>query len=45
MGVGAICTALTGVGSNPALSAALVLVIAGAIAQISFWIALRSQPA
>jgi DHA1 family bicyclomycin/chloramphenicol resistance-like MFS transporter len=46
MGVGAVCTALTGLGStNPALSAALVLVIAGAIAQTSFWIALRSRPA
>jgi DHA1 family bicyclomycin/chloramphenicol resistance-like MFS transporter len=43
MGVGAVCTALTGLGSNPALSAALVLVIAGAIAQTSFWIALRSR--
>jgi DHA1 family bicyclomycin/chloramphenicol resistance-like MFS transporter len=43
MGVGAVCTALTGLGSNRALSAALVLVIAGAIAQTSFWIALRSR--
>jgi DHA1 family bicyclomycin/chloramphenicol resistance-like MFS transporter len=43
MGVGAVCTALTGLGSNPALSAALVLVIAGTIAQTSFWIALRSR--
>ena len=41
MGVGAICTALTGLGSNPALSAAIVLVAAGAIAQVSFWIASR----
>jgi len=45
MGVGAVCTALTSLGSNPALSAALVLVIAGAIAQTSFWIALRYRPA
>jgi DHA1 family bicyclomycin/chloramphenicol resistance-like MFS transporter len=43
MGVGAICTALTGLGSNPALSSALVLVIAGAIAQTSFWIAGRHR--
>jgi DHA1 family bicyclomycin/chloramphenicol resistance-like MFS transporter len=45
MGVGAVCTALTGLGSNPALSSALVLVIAGAIAQTSFWIAVRHRPA
>jgi DHA1 family bicyclomycin/chloramphenicol resistance-like MFS transporter len=45
MGVGAVCTALTGLGSNPALSAAVVLVIAGVIAQTSFWIALRARPA
>jgi len=44
MGVGAVCTALTGLGSNPALSSALVLVIAGAIAQTSFWIAVRHRP-
>lgn len=43
MGVGAVCTAITGLGSNPALSAALVLVAAGVIAQASFWIALRSR--
>jgi DHA1 family bicyclomycin/chloramphenicol resistance-like MFS transporter len=44
MGVGAICTALTGFGGNPALSTAVVLVIAGAIAQTSFWIAVRYRP-
>jgi DHA1 family bicyclomycin/chloramphenicol resistance-like MFS transporter len=41
MGVGAICTALVGTGSNPALSAAIVLVSAGVIGQIAFWIALH----
>ena len=44
MGVGAVCTALTGLGSNPALSAAILLVTAGVIAQLSFWIALRPRP-
>jgi DHA1 family bicyclomycin/chloramphenicol resistance-like MFS transporter len=41
MGVGAICTALAGLGGNPALSAALVLAAAGVVAQLSFWAALR----
>jgi DHA1 family bicyclomycin/chloramphenicol resistance-like MFS transporter len=41
MGVGAICTALVGLGSDPALSAAIILATAGVIGQISFWIALR----
>jgi len=41
MGVGALCTAVAGVGGNPALAAALVLAAAGVIAQLSFWIALR----
>lgn len=40
MAVGALCTALAGIGGNPALSTALVLVGAGIVAQISFWIAL-----
>ena len=40
MAVGALCTALAGIGRNPALSTALVLVGAGIVAQISFWIAL-----
>jgi DHA1 family bicyclomycin/chloramphenicol resistance-like MFS transporter len=43
MGIGAICTALTGLGANPALSAAIVLVGAGVIAQTSFWIAVRTN--
>jgi DHA1 family bicyclomycin/chloramphenicol resistance-like MFS transporter len=41
MGVGAICTAATGFGKDPALAAALVLVVAGMIAQASFWMAAR----
>jgi len=41
MGVGAICTALVGLGSDPALTAAIILAAAGVIGQISFWIALR----
>jgi DHA1 family bicyclomycin/chloramphenicol resistance-like MFS transporter len=41
MGVGAICTALVGMGSDPALTAAIILVSAGVIGQIAFWIALR----
>ena len=41
MGVGAICTALVGLGTDPALSAAVILVVAGAIGQAAFWIALR----
>jgi DHA1 family bicyclomycin/chloramphenicol resistance-like MFS transporter len=41
MGVGAICTTATGLGKDPALAAALVLVIAGVIAQASFWMAAR----
>ena len=45
MGVGAICTALVGLGNNPALSAAIILAAAGVIGQVSFWIALRYRPA
>jgi DHA1 family bicyclomycin/chloramphenicol resistance-like MFS transporter len=40
MVVGALWTALAGIGGNPALSTALVLVGAGIVAQILFWIAL-----
>ena len=43
MGVGAICTALAGLGGNPALSAALVLAGAGIIGQSAFWMALRKR--
>lgn len=41
MAVGALCTALAGIGGNPGLAAAVVLVAAGIVAQLSFWIALR----
>jgi DHA1 family bicyclomycin/chloramphenicol resistance-like MFS transporter len=44
MGVGAICTALVGLGSDPALTAAVILAAAGVIGQLSFWIALRYRP-
>jgi DHA1 family bicyclomycin/chloramphenicol resistance-like MFS transporter len=43
MGVGALCTALAGLGSNPALTAAIILASAGLVAQMSFWIALRPR--
>ena len=41
MGVGAICTALVGMGSNPVLTAAIILATAGVIGQTAFWLALR----
>jgi DHA1 family bicyclomycin/chloramphenicol resistance-like MFS transporter len=41
MTVGAICTTLAGIGGHPAFATATVLVGAGIVAQISFWIALR----
>jgi MFS transporter, DHA1 family, multidrug resistance protein len=44
MGVGALCTAVAGIGSNPALAAALVLSAAGVIGQLSFWVAIRHRP-
>jgi len=43
MAVGALCTALVGLGRNPALAAALVLACAGVAAQLSFWIAARRR--
>jgi DHA1 family bicyclomycin/chloramphenicol resistance-like MFS transporter len=43
MGVGAICTALVGVGTNPALTTAVILVGAGVIGQIAFWCAMRRR--
>jgi DHA1 family bicyclomycin/chloramphenicol resistance-like MFS transporter len=39
MAVGAICTALVGFGSDPALSAGLVLVGAGIVGQTGIWVA------
>lgn len=41
MVVGALCTALAGLGGNPALAAALILATAGIVAQVSFAIAVR----
>jgi MFS transporter, DHA1 family, multidrug resistance protein len=41
MAVGALCTALAGLGDDPALSAALVLAGAGVVSQIAFAVALR----
>jgi DHA1 family bicyclomycin/chloramphenicol resistance-like MFS transporter len=43
MVVGALCTAVAGLGSNPALATALVLTAAGIVAQFSFWVALRRR--
>jgi len=43
MGVGAICTALVGFGTNPALAAAVILVGAGLIGQTAFWITLSHR--
>ncbi|MFI4996448.1 MAG: multidrug effflux MFS transporter [Hyphomicrobiales bacterium] len=45
MVVGALCTGLAGLGGNPALAVALVLAATGAVAQLSFWIALRTRRA
>jgi DHA1 family bicyclomycin/chloramphenicol resistance-like MFS transporter len=41
MAVGAICTALAGLGDDPALAAGIVLAVSGLVAQFSFWLALR----
>jgi DHA1 family bicyclomycin/chloramphenicol resistance-like MFS transporter len=41
MVVGALATAIAGLGHDPALAVALVLAATGALAQLSFWIALR----
>lgn len=43
MGVGALCTAAAGLGGNPALSAALALVVAGVLAQLCFRFSLRQR--
>ena len=43
MAVGALCTALAGLGQSPALAAAFVLAGAGIVAQASFWIAFRGH--
>lgn len=41
MSIGALCAALTSIGSDPALAVGLVLTAAGCIAQVSFWLAGR----
>ncbi|MFO1254053.1 MAG: Bcr/CflA family drug resistance efflux transporter, partial [Inhella sp.] len=41
MAVGALCSALVGLGSNPALSAGLLLVLAGLVSQGTFQVAAR----
>ncbi|WP_346656019.1 multidrug effflux MFS transporter [Bradyrhizobium sp. dw_78] len=43
MTVGAICSSAASLGSTPALGSAVVLVVAGALAQFSFWTAIRSS--
>lgn len=43
MAIGAACTALGGLGGNPMLAAGSVLLGAGILAQVSFWLAGRSQ--
>jgi DHA1 family bicyclomycin/chloramphenicol resistance-like MFS transporter len=43
MAVGALCTAAAGLGSDPALAVAIVLTVAGIVAQLSFWIATREH--
>jgi DHA1 family bicyclomycin/chloramphenicol resistance-like MFS transporter len=45
MVVGALSTALAGLGHDPALAVALVLAAAGTLGQLSFWIALRGRRA
>jgi len=45
MAVGALCTALAGLGPSPALSTALVLAGAGLVGQLSFRTALRGRRA
>ncbi|MBO9357598.1 Bcr/CflA family efflux MFS transporter [Bordetella petrii] len=45
MAVGALCTALAGLGSSPAWSTALVLSGAGLLGQFSFWVAGRRRVA
>jgi MFS transporter, DHA1 family, multidrug resistance protein len=45
MAVGAALVALAGLGANPALASALVLLGAGVVAQASFWVARNGSPA
>lgn len=41
MGIGALCAGLVGFGDSPALAAAIILVTAGLLSQVAFWIARR----
>ena len=41
MAVGALCTAIAGLGNDPALSAGLVLAVAATVGQIAFRVAIR----
>ncbi|RAI57808.1 multidrug effflux MFS transporter [Roseicella frigidaeris] len=43
MAVGALCSALAGIGPDPALAAALVMTLASLCAQLGFWVALRRE--
>jgi DHA1 family bicyclomycin/chloramphenicol resistance-like MFS transporter len=43
MAIGAICTSFASVGDNPALTAAAVLLVATALGQVAFWIAIASE--
>ncbi|MGD9804168.1 MAG: multidrug effflux MFS transporter [Hyphomicrobiaceae bacterium] len=43
MTIGAACAALSGIGRNPALSAGIVLLGAGLMAQLAFWLARQSK--
>lgn len=45
MAVGALCTALAGLGRDPALAAASVLAMAGVVGQTAFWMAARAEKA
>ncbi len=44
MGIGALCTALAGLGGNPALTSAIVLGVAAVIGQSALQIAVRCDP-
>ena len=43
MAIGALCTSLAGLGAEPAFASAAVLVAAGIVAQVAFWIALHDD--
>jgi DHA1 family bicyclomycin/chloramphenicol resistance-like MFS transporter len=43
MAIGAICTAAAAMGRDPALSATIVMVVASALAQVAFTVALASE--